>query len=436
MPLYCKGLETQPCRRHIRVSHVGFLCHHCHLKQSSSKWGGHRKCCVQGCDRACAPGRSHEKAKYRSLRDVVTSGPFCRACLRRVTMDLHRTHASTARRKMKAFMSRHPGHFLILIRRFGRSHIVEKRATAILNGARCPFLNTLCLQDRPEHREIYLRHYCRDPGSWIFVPQGASACTDFLSHSAARVLSGPQLLHIVDDNLRALVLNSAGPDGVDLPVSRMHLFGLLQTGQDAVQRERASAWGVSSFQHRSYMRAPLERARAYESDWNRHHGKFLRYTTFPRLLYGGFFAIKPTLNARYRVPPCFGVQDDVARTILHTLYAGKIVLFPRFVAFKRHNEDGGCVHSTGGVTARERQNDWIRRRLMAFASRRARTQLQRERLELIRKWWRRSRFLRIYLTDSLPVPKKHHHHCSQKTALWGSRSRRPVGPRPGFSEVL
>ena len=400
MPVYCKGLPDRPCRRHIRVNHVGRICRHCHLKQSHSQWGGHRQCCVNGCDRPCVPGRSREKARYRTLRDVVTTGPFCRACLRTVTMDLNQTHASTGRRKMRAFMSRHPGGFLIVIRRFGRSHIVDRRAAAILNGAKCAFLNTLCLADRPEHREIYLKHYCSDPGSWLLVPKGASACTDFLSHSAARVLSGPQLLHIVDDNLRSLVLNSAGPDGVDLPVSKKHLFDLLEAGQDAVQKERASAWGVSCFQHRSYMREQLEGRRVYANDWKQQQSRYLTCTTFPRLLYGGFFAMKPTVDARYRVPASFGVQDDVVRTMLHTLYTGKIVLFPRFVAFKRHNECGGCVQSAGGATARARQNDWIRRQLMGFASRRARTQLQRERLELIHKWWRRSRFLRKYVTDS------------------------------------
>ena len=398
MPLYCKGLPTRPCRRHIRVNHVGKLCRHCNLKQCATQWGGHRKCCVKGCDDPCVPGRSREEARYYTLRDVVNTAPFCRECLRTVTMDLNQTHASTARRKMRAFMSRHPGGFLIVIRRFGRSHIVDRRAAAILNGAKCAFLNTLCLEDRPEHREIYLKHYCSDPATWLLVPKGASACTDFLSHSAARVLSGPQLLHIVDDNLRSLVLQSAGPDGENLPVSRKHFFDLLKAGQDAVQRERASAWGVSCFQHRSYMKDRLERARAYESDWKGHDAKFLTCTTFPRLLYGGFFAMKPTMDARYRVPACFGVQDDVARTILHTLYAGKIVLFPRFVAYKTHNEGGGCAQSAGGATARERRNDWIRRRLMAFASRRARTQLQRQRLELIKQWWRRSRFLRKYVT--------------------------------------
>ena len=398
MPLYCKGLPTRPCRRHIRVNHVGKLCRHCNLKECDSQWGGHRKCCVKGCGARCVPGRSREKARYSTLRDVVNTGPFCRACLRTVTMDLNQTHVATGRRKMRAFMSRHPGGFLIVIRRFGRSHIVDRRAAAILNGAKCAFLNTLCLEDRPEHREIYLKHYCSDPASWLLVPKGASACTDCLSQSAARVLSGPQLLHIVDDNLRALVLKSAGRDGVDLPVSRKHFFDLLKAGQDAVQRERASAWGVSCFQHRGYMRGPLKRARAYESDWNRHYEKFLTCTTFPRLLYGGFFAMKPTMDARYRVPPCFGVQDDVARTILHTLYTGKIVLFPRFLAHKAHNEGGGCAQSAGGAAARERRNDWIRRRLMTFASRRARTPLQRQRLELIKQWWCRSRFLRKYVS--------------------------------------
>ena len=109
--------------------------------------------------------------------------------------------------------------------------------------------------------------------------------------------------------------------------------------------------------------------------------------------------MKPTVDPRYCVPASYGVQDDVVRTMLATIYTGKIVLFPRFLALKAHNESGGCVQSAGGKARRERRNEGIRRNLMTFVSSRARSRLERDRIELIKSWWRRSRFLRKYVTN-------------------------------------
>ena len=401
MPNRCPGYGPRECSRHARVAYSGNLCSHCRLKQSGRRWGGHRQCFVKECLGVSVKGRSRENTSFRSLRDAVATVPFCRDCLRKVTDDLNLSPARTTARKMNAFMSRNLGHFLIVIRRFGRSQIVHTRAAALLKRAKCPFLNTLCLADRPKHREEYLKHYCRDPDSWLLVPKGASTCTDFLSHAAAKVLCGSQLLHVVDDNLQDVVLTAlCGDNGKDLPVGKEHLFALLKAGEQAVRTEGASAWGLSCFQPRSYM---AERPRASMSEhrnrWYKNKAKCLEYTTFPRLLYGGFFAMKPTVDPRYCVPASYGVQDDVVRTMLATIYTGKIVLFPRFLALKAHNESGGCVQSAGGKASRERRNDWIRRRLMTFVSSRARSRLERDRIELIKTWWRRSRFLRKYVTN-------------------------------------
>lgn len=328
-----------------------------------------------------------------SLDDVARDIKFCPQHLSVVKADLSQPNLTTAVAKMRNFMTVKGNPFLIVVRRYGRSHIIRKRAGEILFKMSIPYMNTLCLQDNPIHVQVYLQAYARDPSSWIIVPKGASVCTNFLSHASSRVLTGSSLLHVMDDNLKSVVFAGTGMGGKALRVTRVPFLNLLEAGEQAVQEEQALSWGVTCYQGRSWEDAPTN---PKCERWWKVRERFLSYTSYPRLLFGGFFALKPWTSPNMDVPKSFGPQDDVARSVLHGVLCQKVVIFKRVIAWKTQFEPGGCQNS-GGLSARKATNDWIRARLLSWGKKKVKNDKHKRGMELVRAWWRRSKFLRAFL---------------------------------------
>ena len=87
-----------------------------------------------------------------SLASVAATVPSRTRCSSLVKRDLKCNWRQSASYKMELFLKQTQTPFLVVIRRFGRSHMVDRRASKMLRAARQPYLNAFSLEDNMEHR--------------------------------------------------------------------------------------------------------------------------------------------------------------------------------------------------------------------------------------------------------------------------------------------
>ena len=332
MPVYCEGQRGQGCphdRRAIKGSKPP-RCRTCTPSHLRSHRGGLRFCHVQGCGNGIAQTEAKPVKKLRTAADVANSFHFCSACLNVVKIDARLSLESAAKRKIRAWLATDVS-FLLVVRRYGRPHIMEKRASSLLKNLGFPFLNAICLEDKPSKLHVYLEHYARAPSHFVFVPRGCSDSTNFLSKVCVGLLAPRQLIHVVDDNLKDLRIESSS-SASGISVHRKHLQMLLEKAQDVVFKEQASLFGVKCYKRRD-SDLPSDSLDVL-SNWSRNSDELMRYSTYSRLVFGGIFGFRPSGLLALSIPSVFGPQDDVARSMAHYLQDGVVVLFDKYCAVK------------------------------------------------------------------------------------------------------
>ena len=155
MPLWCPGRGGRRCPYSKQVSLKGLKCRRCTLNSLRPQWGGNRICFVRGCSRGVSIPVQKAPANFKSLASVAATVPFCTRCSSLVKRDLKCNWRQSASYKMELFLKQTQTPFLVVIRRFGRSHMVDRRASKMLRAARLPYLNALSMDDNIEHRRKY-----------------------------------------------------------------------------------------------------------------------------------------------------------------------------------------------------------------------------------------------------------------------------------------
>lgn len=101
--------------------------------------------------------------------------------------------------------------------------------------------------------------------------------------------------------------------------------------------------------------------------WPRNRGVYLAAKATVALLYGGFWGMRFDTPLRYQSVFGIGGNDDVERSVRHTIYLGGIALLARLIARKRMYQAGGCQAVAGSKVRRVRLTIADRRKLLAWA---------------------------------------------------------------------
>ena len=137
-----------------------------------------------------------------------------------VDCDLNLEPIAAARRKIAEFSKRPDFSHCIFVRRFGRPQLMKRCSSKILRSYGAPFLNLLCLEDKPENLSKYLEAYAAQPGDFIFGPRGANCIANFASEASCGIITHGGLIHIMDDNIRSFSVRRQ-PKNDLVPLGRM-----------------------------------------------------------------------------------------------------------------------------------------------------------------------------------------------------------------------
>ena len=391
MVILCKGPSGKSvCRINVNKQALPGSkpprCRKCTPMRLRADWGGDRKCYTTGCGNIplTTDVSGDPKSFLREPKDVLRCYPYCKECTKIIQDDSKCSMDKVAKAKLQDYLATRSPRFLIFVRRYGRPHLLHTRASKILTDCGLPFLSFLTKSDAPKCLSSYLHDYASRPQHYIFGPLGADCITNFANSISAGILQKGRLVHVMDDNVERICIGQKR-----LSIAKKHFVSLLLAGEKAVQSEKALSFSClcSSWDEKTL---DLDAG----AHWSSNKKKLLSYTTYPRLLFGGFCGMTPTVSKALLVNACSS-QEDVFRTCLHYNKCGKIILFPHFKVVKTINEKGGCVSSAGSVEKRERQNHEHRLRILHWVE----ENMTAARRADIKNWWRRSKFLRPVLEE-------------------------------------
>ena len=166
-------------------------------------------------------------------------------------------------------------------------------------------------QDDAVELTAYLEVYARSPHTFLWVPKGLSEATNFMQRITVGVLPRGKLVHCVDDNLESLTIEHHGLlNGTT--VTPKHFKALLDAGEKATARANALSWGIRCYKYReSNVGANGENFKNALQHFGKNTNTLLRFSTWPRLIWGGFFAMAP---ASSEDPPRFWAAWHGGRT--------------------------------------------------------------------------------------------------------------------------